>query len=304
MKNLFILTIICFCKTIAVGQTVVKLIKKNGIYSVPCEINGKLTSFYFDTGASDLTISINFFKDAVEQGILEVSDLLPEIVNYKVANGEVSIGRRINIRELKIGNLLLENILATVVADSSAPLLLGQSVLKQFGSYTIDNTTSTLIITGNYKSNLDLALTAAKKEMAERMKSNGDDKDLGMLNQQIDQTKIDILHDMEVASGLEYDVSSIVYNKNNDNEITFKYDITNNSSLNYQLKAYSQLSIVIDVFTASGKVYSTSTSTDQMLIGNTVNGHDLTIKLRDNVAIYFRIYAIVNGPLLSTLENN
>src|SRR5258706_4849970 len=102
MKHFAFLFLFLSLKTISFGQTVIKLTKSNGIYSVPCQVNGKSTLFYFDTGASDVTLSINFYNHAIKDGIIKVSDLLPEIINYTVANGDVHSGRRINIRELEI----------------------------------------------------------------------------------------------------------------------------------------------------------------------------------------------------------
>ena len=103
------------------GQSVIKLTKTNGIYSIPCNVNGKATLFYFDTGASDVALSIGFYNQAVKDGIFKPSDLLPEIINYKVADGGVHSGRRINIRELKIGNLKLNNVIGSIIESNEAP---------------------------------------------------------------------------------------------------------------------------------------------------------------------------------------
>ncbi len=303
MKQITFLFFVLIVKTTSLGQTIIKLTKTNGIYSVPCQVNGKETLFYFDTGASDVSLSIGFYKQAVKDGIIKVSDLLPEIIDYKVANGDIHTGRRINIRELKIGNLKLNNIIGSIVESNEAPLLLGQSALERFGTYTIDNTASTLTINGNFKSDIDLALEAAKQKSIEQMKKSGQNEMIDVVQQQIQQTKIDILRDIKVASGLEFEVSTIEVNKNNDNELVFKYDITNNSGIDYKSKALSQLYIFIDVFTDEGKVYSASVNTEQMLAGNTVNGIDLRIKLRNKKPKYFRIYGVVNGPWLSTIED-
>ena len=42
--------------------------------------------------------------------------------------------------------MTLKNIEASVVKNQKAPLLLGQSVLERFGSFTLDNDNSKLII--------------------------------------------------------------------------------------------------------------------------------------------------------------
>lgn len=62
------------------------------------------------------------------------------------ANGEVSEGTIINIREVEFGGMKLTNVKASVVRNQKAPLLLGQSVLGRLGSIEIDNEGKRLII--------------------------------------------------------------------------------------------------------------------------------------------------------------
>jgi len=52
----------------------------------------------------------------------------------------------INLPEVKVGDVVLKNIEASVSHSQQAPLLLGQSVLERFGTVTIDNINSKLII--------------------------------------------------------------------------------------------------------------------------------------------------------------
>mgnify|MGYP002776377742 CR=1 FL=1 len=40
------------------SQTVIIMNKENGVYTVPCKINGLSLKFIFDTGASDVSISL------------------------------------------------------------------------------------------------------------------------------------------------------------------------------------------------------------------------------------------------------
>ena len=116
-----------------------------GTYEVPCSINGLPLKFIFDTGASDVTIS------SVEANFMLKNDYLSEKdfkgrKNYLTASGEISEGAVINIKEVVVGDVTLKNISASVVKNQKAPLLLGQSVLERFGSITINNEDSKLII--------------------------------------------------------------------------------------------------------------------------------------------------------------
>lgn len=58
---------------------------------------------------------------------------------YMDANGNVSVGTLINLKNVHFGGLNLNNVRASVVRNQKAPLLLGQSVLSRLGKIEIDN---------------------------------------------------------------------------------------------------------------------------------------------------------------------
>ena len=70
-----------------------------------------------------------------------------------MANGEISAGTVLNLRNVNFGGLNLDNIRASVVRNQSAPLLLGQSVLNRLGNIEIDNIKGVLRITHKVKVN-------------------------------------------------------------------------------------------------------------------------------------------------------
>jgi aspartyl protease family protein len=126
------------------GNTVVKMNKKNGVYEVPIEINGSKMFFIFDTGASDITISLTEATFLYKQGTLTDDDFLGT-QQYQIADGSISEGTIINLKTVKIGNRTLTNVQASVVHNMRAPLLFGQSALAQFGKVTIDYNKSEII---------------------------------------------------------------------------------------------------------------------------------------------------------------
>jgi predicted aspartyl protease len=63
------------------------------------------------------------------------------------ANGDVSVGTVINLKNVNFGGLDLNNVRASVVRNQKAPLLLGQSVLGRLGKIEIDNSKHILKIT-------------------------------------------------------------------------------------------------------------------------------------------------------------
>lgn len=120
------------------GKTVVKMEKKDGVNQVPVEINGAKMFFIFDTGAGMVSISATEAIFLYKQGTLTDDDFLGT-ANFIDANGYISEGTIINLKSVKIGNRTLTNIQASVVHNMQAPLLLGQTVLEEFGKISIDN---------------------------------------------------------------------------------------------------------------------------------------------------------------------
>ena len=99
----------------------------------------------FDTGASDITISSVEANFMLKNGYLSDKDIKGK-KQYLNASGEIKEGTVITIREVKLGDSVLKNVDASVVHNQKAPLLFGESGLSRFGKFTVDNSTSKLII--------------------------------------------------------------------------------------------------------------------------------------------------------------
>ena len=119
--------------------------RPGGTYDVPCTINGLPLKFIFDTGASDITLSSVEADFMLKNGYLSERDFRGSR-NYLTASGNICEGAVICLKEVKVGELSLKNIEASVVKNQKAPLLLGQSALERFGSITIDNEHNRIII--------------------------------------------------------------------------------------------------------------------------------------------------------------
>jgi len=132
------------------GQQI-KMEKKGGVYLIPCKVNGLSLTFIFDTGASDVSISLSEAIFMLKNGYLKNEDF-GEKVYYQIANGEVAEGTKIIIRKLEVGSKALYNVYASIVHNLSAPLLLGQTALQKLGKYSFDYSTNTLIIGGSNNS--------------------------------------------------------------------------------------------------------------------------------------------------------
>lgn len=130
--------------TMQENRNVLKMELQNGVRYVWIEVNGIRLRFIFDTGASSICISPAEATVLYRQGTLQKEDIL-NTEYFQDATGRISEGTKVNLREVKIGNMILENVEAIVVDNVNAPLLLGQTVLERFGSIEIDNLNGEII---------------------------------------------------------------------------------------------------------------------------------------------------------------
>jgi len=117
--------------------SVVKMRKEGGVYYVPCKINGTEMEFIFDTGASDITMSLTEALFLYKQKKLHDDDIIGT-QQYQIADGSIHEGTVIVLRKVEIGSWTLSNVQASIVDNMDAPLLLGQSALAAFGKISID----------------------------------------------------------------------------------------------------------------------------------------------------------------------
>lgn len=122
--------------------------KIGNVYKVQCTINSLPLHFIFDTGASDVSISNVEATFMLKNNYLKSSDIIGR-QNYLTADGNISEGTIVNLRNVNFAGLHLENVRASVVNNQVAPLLLGQSVLTRPGKIEIDNNKQHLRVTYN-----------------------------------------------------------------------------------------------------------------------------------------------------------
>lgn len=120
--------------------------KEGGVTKVKCNINGLPLHFVFDTGAADVTMSMIEANFMLKNDYIKPSDIVGS-ARYMDANGDITEGTVVNLRNVNFGGLELDNVRASVVRNQKAPLLLGQSVLGRLGKIEIDNPGMKLVIT-------------------------------------------------------------------------------------------------------------------------------------------------------------
>jgi clan AA aspartic protease (TIGR02281 family) len=109
-----------------------------GGYYLPVTINQTLwVPFVLDTGASGVQIPFDVYLVMARKGSVSANDARGT-VTVSMADGSTHEEPRVLIHELKVGDTIVTDVLATVGPIGTDPLL-GQSFLARLGSYTIDN---------------------------------------------------------------------------------------------------------------------------------------------------------------------
>lgn len=126
-------------------EIVVPFNEAGGVKSVAVKVNGIGLDMLFDTGCSSTLISVAEANYLYQKGLLKEEDILGEVQSM-IADGSMVNNALINLQELIIADkIVCHNVRATVSANASAPLLLGNEVLDRAASYTIDNTNKVII---------------------------------------------------------------------------------------------------------------------------------------------------------------
>jgi predicted aspartyl protease len=123
----------------------VRLERQGGILLVPVLINGRvLLDFIMDSGASDVSIPADVVSTLWRTGTLADADFTGS-KTYLLADGSTIPSATFRIRSLLVGDRMLENVSGSI-APVKGPLLLGQSFLSRFKSWSVDNVREVLVL--------------------------------------------------------------------------------------------------------------------------------------------------------------
>ena len=134
-KELFILLFFIDCAC-CFGQKVISMTKQNGVYTIPCSINGVKRSLVFDTGASSITISMQLAELLYNTGKLNDTDI-KGFGKSQTASGHIVDNMAVILRDVEISGLHLKNVDAVIINGQNVPLLLGLSAIQKLGKVTL-----------------------------------------------------------------------------------------------------------------------------------------------------------------------
>jgi len=109
----------------------------SGVFEIPCKVYGLDMTFIFDTGSSNVSISLTEASFLFRHGHINQSNFLG-IANTQIANGEVLENMVIKLGKLTIAGIPLYDVEAIVVESLNAPLLLGMNAIEQLGTVLIE----------------------------------------------------------------------------------------------------------------------------------------------------------------------
>lgn len=126
-------------------QETIRMENNGGVYVVPVRFNDAITlDAIVDSGASDVSIPADIVLTLIRTKTVTDEDFLGK-QTYVLADGSKVPSQQFRIRSIKVGNKTVENVVASI-ASVNGEILLGQSVLKKFKSWSVDNEQHTLIL--------------------------------------------------------------------------------------------------------------------------------------------------------------
>jgi predicted aspartyl protease len=127
------------------GRSEIALRTAGGTFTVPVSVNGAITlDFTLDTGATDVSIPADVVMTLMRTGTIDRGDFLGDRT-YVMADGSTVPSTTFRIRSLRVGDHEIRNVTGSI-APVKGSLLLGQSFLRQFGSWSIDNRRGVLVL--------------------------------------------------------------------------------------------------------------------------------------------------------------
>jgi predicted aspartyl protease len=126
-------------------QQTIRMEQSGGVYIVPIRLNDTITlDAVVDSGAADVSIPADIVSTLIRTKTITQEDFLGKQI-YVLADGSKVPSQQFRIRSLKVGNKIVENVVASI-ASANATILIGQSFLKKFKSWSVDNEQHTLIL--------------------------------------------------------------------------------------------------------------------------------------------------------------
>lgn len=127
------------------AQEAVPMDQSGGVYVIPVRFNDAITlDAIIDSGASDVSIPVDIVLTLIRTKTITDEDFLGK-QTYILADGSEVPSQRFRIRSMKVGNKTAKDVVGSI-ASAKGEILLGQSFLRKFKSWSVDNEQHTLVL--------------------------------------------------------------------------------------------------------------------------------------------------------------
>lgn len=134
------------------AQVTIQMDKRGNVFYIPGKVNGLDLEFIFDTGASNVCLSMTEALFMLKNGKLDMHDV--KGTSYSsIADGSIVENTNVILREVEVGGIKLTNVEAVVVQNLDAPLLFGQSAIQKLDPIQLDGNTLVISNGKNLPSN-------------------------------------------------------------------------------------------------------------------------------------------------------
>lgn len=117
---------------------------EGGTFTAPCIVNSYMTDFYYQKDATNLTISLDAALNLLNTGYISKTDFQGDVEEI-LGGGTISDNAVFVISTLRIGANTINDVEATVSHEQEYDIIIGETILSKFGSYTIDEETNQII---------------------------------------------------------------------------------------------------------------------------------------------------------------
>lgn len=136
LKILFSLLFTILSTLYCWSDTKIQMEEYGGVYRIPCTVNGAKMKFIFDTGASNVCLSLSMAEYLYDNDFINKVDIIGT-GSSSVADGRIIDHVIINLKDIEIAGQHLHNVLAIVIDGQNAPLLMGQSAIQKLGEISL-----------------------------------------------------------------------------------------------------------------------------------------------------------------------
>lgn len=152
LAQFFVLFFASLCvSTISSAQITIDMTQKGKVYTLPGKVNGLELTFIFDTGASEVYLSLTEAFFMLKNGYLSPDDFTGTSYS-KIANGDIVENTSVLLKEIEIGGIKIKNVTALISQRLDSPILLGQSAIQKLGPIQLDGNKLIIQNGKNFKS--------------------------------------------------------------------------------------------------------------------------------------------------------